>query len=330
MNLRLFILISFLSYSLNNYAQFAPAAGQIGSTAVDKNNPTIQAWATSCVVQRGWQQVDNQQLGLATFGNDTAAIGSAGTRGIVSLGDGGSAILTFRKPIKDDTGFDFAIFENGFEDRYLELAFVEVSTDGQRFVRFPATSLTQTSTQTDGFGYTNPTDLNNLAGKYRVNYGTPFDLYELRDSVGIDIERINFVKIIDVVGSISAPYANYDAFGHAVNDPFPTPFASGGFDLDAVAVLHENSTPLATSTILPTKKIAVFPTIVTESTEIRLETPTTEALTMQVFDSQGSLIATKQIEKNNQYIGKIPVKQGVYYLYFQSDTYFFSTKIIAF
>ena len=34
----------------------------------------------------------------------------AGENGVVSLGDGGSAILTFSKPIKNETGWDFAIF----------------------------------------------------------------------------------------------------------------------------------------------------------------------------------------------------------------------------
>ena len=74
MNLRLFFLISLLSCSLKNYAQFAPAAGQAGSTAVDKNSATIQAWATGCIVQRGWQQIDNQQLGLSTFGDRKSVV----------------------------------------------------------------------------------------------------------------------------------------------------------------------------------------------------------------------------------------------------------------
>ena len=36
------------------------------------------------------------------------------------VGDGGSAILTFDTPIANGPGFDFAVFENGFSDTFLE------------------------------------------------------------------------------------------------------------------------------------------------------------------------------------------------------------------
>ena len=104
---------------------------------------------------------------------------------------------------------------------------------------FPATSLTPTDVQTDTYGSTDPTMINNLAGKYRIGYGTPFDLEELRDSTGIDIDSIVYVRVIDVVGSVDSQYATYDAFGHMVNDPWPTPFPAGGFDLTGVGVIHE-------------------------------------------------------------------------------------------
>ena len=83
------------------------------------------------------------------------------------------------------------------------------------------------------------TFINNLAGKYRVGYGTPFDLEELRDSTNIDINNITHVRIIDVVGSIDPQYGTYDAFGHIINDPFPTPSRSAGFDLEGVCVMNQ-------------------------------------------------------------------------------------------
>jgi hypothetical protein len=110
--------------------------------------------------------------------------------------------------------------------------------DGERFVRFPSVSLTPTDEQVDGFGSLDPTNIHNLAGKYRQGYGTPFDLEDLADSTGIDINNIRFVKIIDVVGCIQPEYASYDSEGNIVNDPWPTPFYSGGFDLDAVCVIN--------------------------------------------------------------------------------------------
>ena len=54
------------------------------------------------------------------------------------LGDDGSLVLTFPAPIADGAGPDFAVFENAFSTEFLELAFVEVSSDGTNFTRFPA------------------------------------------------------------------------------------------------------------------------------------------------------------------------------------------------
>lgn len=47
------------------------------------------------------------------------------------------------------------------------------------------------------------------------------------------------MRLIDVVGNIDSEYATYDSGGNPVNDPWPTPFASSGFDLDAVGVIHD-------------------------------------------------------------------------------------------
>jgi hypothetical protein len=44
---------------------------------------------------------------------------------------------------------------------------------------------------------------------------------------------------VDVVGSITPAYATYDSQGNMVNDPWPTPYSSSGFDLDAVGVINQ-------------------------------------------------------------------------------------------
>ena len=54
----------------------------------------------------------------------------------------------------------------------------------------------------------------------------------------LDINNITHVKIIDVIGSINQSYASYDSQGNIINDPFPTPYETGGFDLDAIGVIH--------------------------------------------------------------------------------------------
>jgi hypothetical protein len=220
-----------------------------GSAGIPKDSSIIKSWATGIEIYRGYIDISNpatmdKDTNRASFGHPGNALRPAtgNSSHVVSLGDGGWATLTFEKPIRNGEGPDFAVFENGFEfsgDLYGELGFVEVSTDGENFVRFPATSLTQTTTQLGGFDPLDATNLNNFAGKHVAGFGTPFDLEELKDSVGIDVNNIRFVRIIDVVGSIDPQYGTYDSQGNIINDPFSTPYWSSGLDLEAVAVLNE-------------------------------------------------------------------------------------------
>lgn len=220
---------------------YAPPVGQPGTTAMHKDSSAFVSWATGCNLTRGYQDISNTALGFTSVGDSTMATGKAQANGVVSLGDRGFAICTFAKPVKNGPGFDFAVFENGFDDTFLELAFVEVSSDGINFTRFKSHSLTDTVSQTNSFGPTDATKINNLAGKYRGGYGTPFDLAELAGQPGLDVNAITHIKIADVVGSLNALYVTRDGFGNKVNDPWPTAFPSGGFDLDAIGVIYENT-----------------------------------------------------------------------------------------
>ena len=161
---------------------YAPAAGKPGSDAVPATDPSIVEWASGVAnLTRGPENIANPALGLASFGTASAAIGPA-DNSVVSLGDGGSITVTFNEPIANGAGADFAVYENGFASgslAFLELGFVEVSSDGTNFFRFPSVSLTQTTTQTSNSGLTDPTNLYDLAGKYVALQGTPFDLSEL-------------------------------------------------------------------------------------------------------------------------------------------------------
>lgn len=218
--------------------QFAPAAGNAGTTAIHMDSSIFVNWAVSCSIAVGQEDISNPQSVLASAGDNTMAIGAPGN-GIVSLGDGGYAILTFERSIKNGPGWDFAVFENSFSNTFLELGFVEVSSDGLNYFQFESTSFTQDTFQIDAFGSINPEMVNNLAGKYRATFGTPFDLEELAFEQGLDVNNITHIKIIDVIGSIDPAIGTYDQFGNIINDPFPTPFPSSGFDLDAIGVIHE-------------------------------------------------------------------------------------------
>lgn len=257
--MRLSFAILFGVFPFLGYSQYAPAANQVGTTAIHKDSSAIISWATQVVsFTRGFEDVATGTT-LASYGDSTAALGAAeGTSTeVVSLGDAGEIVLGFLYPIKNGFGPDFAIFENSFNHDYLEFAHVEVSTDGIRFVRIPSYSATQIATQTGGFGSTLAEWVHNLAGKYTQGYGTPFNLDDVADSAGINLDSINFVKIIDVVGSLNSAYGSYDSQGTIINDPYPSAFASGGFDLDAVAVIHENN--IFANTVENELKYAVYP-----------------------------------------------------------------------
>lgn len=228
------------------WAQFAPAQDKPGTTAMHADSSAFVAWATSCTVERGPMRIDKPENGLASYGADSLALGMpGGTYDVVSLGDGGTATLTFRSPIYNGEGPDFAVFENGFANAVnpdtwaLELGFVEVSSDGVNFFRFPAVTYVQTETQLGNAGSIDPAQLHNFASKYGAFYGTPFDLDEVEDNALLDKNKVTCVRIVDVVGNIDPEYATKDSEGHIINDPWPTAFASSGFDLDAVGVIYD-------------------------------------------------------------------------------------------
>ncbi|MDD5134812.1 MAG: T9SS C-terminal target domain-containing protein [Phycisphaerae bacterium] len=279
---------------------YAPPANQTGSTAIPMNDPRIIAWATGAVIERGFVNISKPELGYVSFGNPANCLGPAQggyyNTNVISLGDGGIATVTFQRPITNGDGYDFVVFENSYSSTFLELGFVEVSSDGSNFFRFNAVSLTDPNTQVNTFGSVDATNINNLAGKYKSGYGTPFDLQELAGIEGLDINSIAKVRIIDVVGCIQSADFNNDGFvdfsdysilagaypstpqdvrwnprcdiaahydvidgndveeflfqwleewssmdclGNKINDPWPTPFDVGGFDLDAVGVIHQ-------------------------------------------------------------------------------------------
>ena len=308
-NLFLKIVLSLSVISLNVNAQpYPPVVGQPGSTAIYKDSSAFVNWVTSCKVVRGLQDVSTPTLGLANGGDSSMVIGIAGTNGVVSLGDGGSAICTFQYPIKNGIGNDFAVFENSFDDTFLELAFVEVSSDGINFVRFPSHSLTDTTLQTNTFGTTDATKINNLAGKYRGSYGAPFDLQELAGNTNLNINAITHVKIIDVVGSVNKQYAKRDSYNNMINDPWPTPFPNGGFDLDAIGVIHQNTSVALKENDLD-EKLSLYPNPIKKGETILLST-SKDILFVSVYDFSGQKILTTK----ENFISTSELTEGIYFI----------------
>lgn len=282
--------ILFLSTTAISIAQtYPPDAGQPGSTAVLPTDPSIVAWATGATVERGYINISNPSLmasgsNFASYGVTENAIGPA-DGSLVSLGDHGSAVLTFAVPITNGPGFDFAVFENG-GPFFLELAFVEASSDGVNFFRFPAHSLTQTATQMGGFGTPQAVNLNNLAGKYGGN-GTPFDLSDIPTNPLLNKENITHIKIIDVVGNIDPQYATYDSFGNIVNESWPTPFNSCGFDLDAVGVINQSILGVSD---FEKSNVFLYPNPASEKIFIRSKA----TADVVIYDLSGRLVASQK------------------------------------
>ncbi len=305
-----FGLLSFASQLSYAQGPYSPAAGKPGSIAIHKDSSIIKAWASECSIQRGRQDISNTSLGYANVGDSTDVLGKPGTNGIASLGDGGSAVVKFNGVLFDGPGYDFAVFENSFSDTYLELAFVEVSSDGVNFFRFGAVSLTQDTVQVGSFDTLETSYIHNLAGKFRLNYGTPFDLSELSGISGLNIDSITHIKIIDVVGSINNAYATYDSQNNKVNDPWNTPFGSSGFDLDAVAAINIKF-PTSINEDNQLRNVGVYPNPFLN--RLSFDNPNQEQLKVVVKDITGKSFDEFIVEKNSRYCYSSSLKPGIYF-----------------
>ena len=311
----------FACTSLVSLAQFAGPPGTSGTTAMHRDSSVFINWASSSQLELGLIDIANEFSGTAASGDATSPTGFPdGT--CISLGDSGVATLTFPQPIKNEPGPDFAVFENGFSDAFLELAFVEVSSDGTNFTRFPATSNTQTDTQIGPFdALGDATLLNNLAGKYRANFGTPFDLEELNGTPGLDLSNITHIKVIDVVGMINGNHVQYDSNGNAINDPYATAFPQGGFDLDAIGVIHQ--APLGIDDNIGAY-FHIYPNPVQSSGTLAISTQ------FQIEDLTLLSLTGKIISKSNSNSLQLEnCPSGIYLLQIQLADFIYSTKIVV-
>ena len=307
--MRKILSIFLVTLPLLSVAQFAPPAGQEGTTAIHADSSAFIAWATGCVVERGPMRIDQPANGVASYGVDADGIGKADGETLVSLGDGGNAVLTFESPIYNAPGPDFAVFENPIENAqqpglyFLELGFVEVSSDGEHYFRFPAVSNVPEYPQVGSFGCVEPQLVHNFAGKYAAMYGTPFDLDDLEEDSLLNKYNITHVRIVDVVGNIDPDYATYDSEGHIVNDPWPTPFGSSGFDLDAVGVIHDKAHFGVNDHNV--SAMLVYPNPVQDILSVKADNVTS----ITVF----SLTGQRVLETNNSHVDVSSLSQGVYF-----------------
>lgn len=301
------LLIPFFSFG-----QYAPKAGMAGSTAIHKDSSVFVDWASTCSVNRGYQSVQYPDSGKVNVGLDQYGKDKADGF-IVSLGDGGTAVLSFKTPLVDGPGYDFAVFENGFtiptgnDSDFLELAFVEVSSDGINFHRFPAFCSLDSTRQQETFDGAKASNYRNLAGKYTAGFGTPFDLSELDTVSGLDLQNITHVKLIDVVGSVNDSFATRGFDGVKINDPWPTLFPQGGFDLDAVGVIHNQQFPNAINRIAE-NSLLIYPNPVQDLVSVKIK-GLLEFEQWSLFTVSGELVLSGSESK----IDTKALKPGLYF-----------------
>lgn len=184
----------------------------------------------------------------ASYQNPTTGYGSLGDLTAQQIIDGvlpGSITVGFETGIGNGTGGDFAVFENGFmygSGLFMELAFVEVSSNGTDFARFDSISTnTAPVIGSGGFSGWDTTNIYNLAGKNQGGWGTPFDLDDLASntlvtSALLDLNDIQYVRLVDIPGT-----GDYlDSLGNPIYDNHLTT-GSGGYDFrlsEGVAVLN--------------------------------------------------------------------------------------------
>ena len=247
-------------------------------------HPAFRGWATAWSeyrpgphVDTGWDE-PNKALDVVTGDNsDIVSLGELWQEDLASGKVPGSITLVFGDPcnpndprhIRDGAGFDIAVFENAFASQVntlagsvsgqmlAELAFVEVSTNGRDFARFPSLSLTDR--RVGAYGTIDVRQVQGLAGRHPNGYsqcmGTAFDLQVLAGdplvtSGLVDLTDIRYVRIVDIPGSgdfldqaiefidpCSGPDWTCYARNRPIYDQWPT-WGSGGFDLEAVGVLH--------------------------------------------------------------------------------------------
>jgi len=177
-----------------------------------------------------------------------------GSTDVVSLGAGGTLTLQMDPAVLDGAGADLMVCENPFYvsgtlQSFAEVAFVEVSSDGEHFARL-SSNYTGPDEPLPIFTGIHPARYRGFAGVMPVSAHPPqvdpldvtaaggdlFDLHELVDDPLVqadllDLGDIRFVRIVDVEAGLALDTAGHTVFDCGVG------FGSS-CDIDAVVGLN--------------------------------------------------------------------------------------------
>ncbi|KKL94550.1 hypothetical protein LCGC14_1863540, partial [marine sediment metagenome] len=230
-------------------ARADPAPGQYFASRVVEFSPGA-----------GYEFYPDSDLSLGGPRGGGALVGSMD---VVSLGVQGVLVLGFApsRAVTDGAGADLIVFENAFDVgqwRFAELVRVGVSTDGLNYAYFPTwCGLTSAvlpyqpidPTQVSGFAGVGPVlanvDSNGIDPFDPATAGgDAFDLAALASDplvLGgqVDLGRIYYVKLVDVLGD---GLAELDSYDNPIYDPTgdmtEPPYVATSADIDAVSVVH--------------------------------------------------------------------------------------------
>lgn len=221
--------------------------------AIPAASPLFTEWANAIdasrtyFAPRGSTTISN--TGFNSLGDlDAAQIAAGDSPGYLTV--------TFPRGIRNGAGADFAIFENGFafgtpNGLFVELAYVEVSSNGSDFARFPSISTNTTPVTGSGaFAGYDMSNVYNLAGKHAAGFGTPFNLDDLLTTAAViggavNLNSIQYVRLVDIPGNGSF----LDSLGNPILDNWMTT-GTGGFDFrlpaqQGIGVIHAVPEPAA-------------------------------------------------------------------------------------
>ncbi|MCL4191589.1 MAG: PEP-CTERM sorting domain-containing protein [Thermoguttaceae bacterium] len=203
--------------------------------AISASSPLFVEWANAILpVGSGTYFAPRGSTSISTTGYNS--LGDLDATQIANGDSPGYLTVTFPNGIRNGAGADFAVFENGFQygspnGLFLELAYVDVSTNGVDFARFPSISTNTAPVAGSGaFAGYDTSNIYNLAGKHANGFGTPFNLDDLLNdrlvqSGAVNLDYIRYVRLFDIPGNGSF----LDSLGNPILDNWLTTGA-GGFD----------------------------------------------------------------------------------------------------
>jgi len=248
-------------FTRKQFASMAIVLGAVAPMLISPIGNAAQFYASTATAVPGTgQPTAFSSTSLATDEGPQGAGDYAGSLDVYKLGNGGTITLGFQpgQAIYNGPGDDFTVFANPFyvtdsTTDFAELSFVEVSSDGVNFVRFPNYSSTPSPVGAYGTinaanvsGYAgvtpvladtsmNPMDPNaNSINPYdpTVSGGDSFDLSALANTPAVldglvNLNDIQYVRLVDVVSGVST-----DSNGDIIYTP------GSSADVDSLAVIN--------------------------------------------------------------------------------------------